>query len=394
MEKKLFDLSCMARLSAFKINMKKGYMTSMTLVIFTIILLCFRVAYSDDESIAAGQLLRFNLLLLPQGPGKFKQIVSGTEWEQRRQMILSNMQIVMGQLPTQKADLRISVLEEQDRGKFVQRFIQYYPDAGQPVPAYLLIPKEALDPQNRHKFPAILALHQTDWTLGPKLVVGLGGKDDDSYGLELANQGYVVIAPTYPFLSGYEPDLERLGYKSGSMKAIWDNMRAIDLLETLPFVDCSRIAVIGHSLGGHNGLFTAVFDTRIKVVISNCGLHSFLDFYPDWQIQDVQHRRYMPALGQFLPHRVPFDFAEIIAAIAPRACLVIAPKKDVGFKWTSAAAMVEAAKPVYRLLGADSKLQIRHPDSPHSFPTEERQASYDFIKKNLFHSATESSMLK
>ena len=28
---------------------------------------------------------------------------------------------------------------------------------------------------------------------------------------------------------------------------------------------------LGHSLGGHNAIFTAVFDPRLKVVVSSCG---------------------------------------------------------------------------------------------------------------------------
>ena len=43
----------------------------------------------------------------------------------------------------------------------------------------------------------------------------------------------------------------------------------------------------GHSLGGHNSVYTAVLDDRIKVVVSSCGLDSFLDYYngdeKNWQ---------------------------------------------------------------------------------------------------------------
>ena len=47
---------------------------------------------------------------------------------------------------------------------------------------------------------------------------------NDEYGVELAKRGYVVIATPYPRLSDYNPDLKKLGYESGTMKAIWDNM--------------------------------------------------------------------------------------------------------------------------------------------------------------------------
>ena len=81
-------------------------------------------------------------------------------------------------------------------------------------------------------------------------------------------------------LAKYQPDLKALGFTSGTMKAIWDNIRGLDLLETLPFVKKEvGFAAIGHSLGGHNALYTAVFEPRLSVVVSSCGFDSFLDYY-------------------------------------------------------------------------------------------------------------------
>lgn len=55
------------------------------------------------------------------------------------------------------------------------------------------------------------------------------------------------------------------------MKAIFNHMRCVDLLQARKDVDPERIGVIGHSLGGHNAIFAGAFDTRIKVVVSSCG---------------------------------------------------------------------------------------------------------------------------
>ena len=87
----------------------------------------------------------------------------------------------------------------------------------------------------------------------------------------------MVIAPPYPLLADYHPNLKQLGYQSGTMKAIWDNMRALDYLQTLPFVQTNAFGAIGHSLGGHNGIYTAMFDDRIRAVVSSCGFDSFRD---------------------------------------------------------------------------------------------------------------------
>jgi len=56
------------------------------------------------------------------------------------------------------------------------------------------------------------------------------------------------LAPAYPLLAGYQPDLKGLGYQSGTMKAVWDNVRGLDLLDALPFVRPGRYAAVGHSL--------------------------------------------------------------------------------------------------------------------------------------------------
>ena len=66
---------------------------------------------------------------------------------------------------------------------------------------------------------------------------------------------------------------------SGSMKAIWNNLCAVDLLQSLPQVDGERIGCIGHSLGGHNAMFLGVFDERVKAVVSSCGWTPFHDYY-------------------------------------------------------------------------------------------------------------------
>src|SRR5437870_9253505 len=125
----------------------------------------------------------------------------------------------------------------------------------------------------------------------------------------VAERGYVTLAPDYPTQGEYQVDVYKLGYQSGSMKAIWNNMRAIDLLQSLPEVDAERIGCIGHSLGGHNTMFTAAFDTRIKALVSNCGFTSFPKYYGG-QLKGWTSPRYMPRIANVYdlhPEKVPFD---------------------------------------------------------------------------------------
>ena len=100
-------------------------------------------------------------------------------------------------------------------------------------------------------------------------------------------------------LADYQPDLRKLGYESGTMKAIWDNIRALDLLDSLPQVRRGQYAAIGHSLGGHNAIYTAVHDKRIGVVVSSCGFDSFLDYYGG-NIKGWVQERYIMRMGHYV----------------------------------------------------------------------------------------------
>ena len=131
------------------------------------------------------------------------------------------------------------------------------------------------------------------------------------------------------------------------MKAIYDNTRAIDLLQSLPEVDADRIGCIGHSLGGHNSLFTAVFDERIKAVVTSCGFTSFHK-YKGGDLHGWTGPRYMPLIAtkyNYSPDQMPFDFAEVLAAIAPRAVFVVAPLHDDNFDVDGVRDVVAAVRP-------------------------------------------------
>ena len=175
------------------------------------------------------------------------------------------------------------------------------------------------------------------------------------------------------------------------MKAIWDNSRALDLLESLPYVDASNgFGVIGHSLGGHNAIYTATFDKRIAAIAVSCSFDSFPDYYGrnenNWVIgRGWCQTRYMPRLAEYRGRlqAIPFDFPELFGALAPRAVFVRAPKSDHNFQWESPWRCTESAGRVYELLGAKNKLVVRDPDCSHDFPPEIRSAAYDFLAKAL-----------
>jgi len=336
------------------------------------------------------RLDRLNLLQFRTKTG-VQAVRSPADWQQRRAEIVRGLQTVMGSFPgtERRIPLDVQVEEEADAGSYVRRLITYASEPDSRTPAYLCIPKDVL--QGERKAAAVLCLHPTDNRVGHKVVVGLGGRAGRQYAAELAERGYITLSPSYPHLADYWPNLGKLGYVSGSMKAIWDNSRGVDLLESLESVDFSRgCGAIGHSLGGHNAIYTAVFDRRISVIASSCGFDSYLDYYDGaervWYFGAGWCQiRYMPRLSNYRGRldTIPYDFPELLGALAPRPLFVNAPLHDSNFRWKSVDVCAAAARPVYRLLGAGDRLVIRHPDSDHNFPDDMRAEAYRTIDSVL-----------
>ena len=331
------------------------------------------------------------LLRSPTPGGQTRIAATASQWTPRRKNILSAMQSVMGQLPEYKTlpPPAMELLEEVDCGEYVRRRILYHSQPGNKTPAFLCVPKTALK-ENAQPLPAVLCLHPTDNTVGNGVVVGLGGKPNRQYASELASQGYVTLAPAYPLLADYQPDVKELGWESGTLLAVWDNIRGIDLLCSLPFVKQDKIGAIGHSLGGHNAIYTAAFDSRIDVVVSSCGFDSYQDYYGGDQTKWIAGKgwtqlRYMPKLSNYRENldEIPFDFDEILSAIAPRPILVIAPLHDSNFQAASVRRMVDNARGVYELYGAKKHLKLLQPDCSHDFPTAMRKEAYQLFGEVL-----------
>jgi pimeloyl-ACP methyl ester carboxylesterase len=321
------------------------------------------------------------LLVVRDADGKETPVRTADDWAKRRAHILANMQFVMGPLPGDEAKvpLDVKVTEEVKVGGYIRKKLTFAVEKDDRVPAYLLIPVE-----RKGKLPAVLCLHQTV-AIGKAEPAGLGERENLRYAVHLAERGYVTLAPDYPSFGDYKYDFGKSKFKSGSMKAIWNNMRAVDLLVSLPEVNAEKIGCIGHSLGGHNAMFTAAFDTRIKAVVSNAGFTSFPKYY-NGNLKGWTSDRYMPLIAskyELKPEKVPFDFPEVVASFAPRAFLASAPIHDHNFELSGVKDCIAAAKPVYELLGAKDKLAANYPDCKHDFPPEARKVAYEFLDRWL-----------
>lgn len=312
------------------------------------------------------------------------------EWEQQRADIIRRFELVAGPFPNPKTPVPLApkVLEEVTLADgIVRRKVSYHTDSpDERHNAYLMTPPTEVG----QKRPAVIVFHSTQPD-GKQQPVGLAHLPSRHIALHLARRGYVTIAPDYPSFGEYEHNFKTDGYQSGVMLAIYHNIRTIDLLVQQPEVDDDRIGAIGHSLGGHTAIFTALYEPRIKVVVSNCGFTRFHRYY-EGDLTGWTSGRYFPRIASVYdsdPDKVPFDFHELIAVLAPRPFLASSPIHDGNFDVTGVRETIAAARSAYELYGQSDHLQANYPNCGHDFPPQVREVAYGFLDRYLRPGASE-----
>ncbi len=199
-------------------------------------------------------------------------------------------------------------------------------------------------------FPAVLSPHG-HWTYGRLENTALTSGPGRAIGL--ARQGFVVF--TYDMV-GYN-DSQQLPHTFGGRTEnlwglslaglqLWNGMRALDFLETLPYVRRDAIAATGESGGGSQTFLLAAVDPRVKVAVpvNMISLH----------MQGGCLCENPPGL------RLDLTNVDIAATIAPRPMLMVSATGD----WTAETMEVEypAVRAVYELFGAGDKRAGRADD--------------------------------
>jgi len=160
---------------------------------------------------------------------------------------------------------------------------------------------------------------------------------------------------------------DRFPHWSQFGQMIDDTRAAIDHLHTNATVDPQRIYLFGYSMGATLGIYTAALDGRIRGVVSICGFTPMRLDTADrgtGGIARYSHQHaFIPRLGFFVGHedKVPYDFHELLAAIAPRPMLVVQPQLDRDANPADVRTAVAQARRVYDLYGAGAKLALEEP---------------------------------
>jgi dienelactone hydrolase len=234
-------------------------------------------------------------------------------------------------------------------------------------------------------FPAIVNPHG-HWTNGrlemqPDVAIaapapgpmGLGRGNLVAIGVNLARQGHVVFAydavgyndtnqVTHKFAGGLKPWLWNVSIMG---LQLWDSIRVVDYLQSLPDVDKSRIGATGASGGGSQVFLLTAVDDRIKVAV------------PVNMISAYMQGGCLCENGPGL--RVGTDNVEVGAMMAPKPMLMVAATGD----WTSKNPEEEwpAIKKVYDLYNAGDHTAVKQFNYQHNYNVESREAMYAWFGK-------------
>ncbi len=140
--------------------------------------------------------------------------------------------------------------------------------------------------------------------------------------------------------------------------------RSIDYLSSLPYIDETRIGMMGLSYGGYFTLHTAAADTRIKAAYA-------AGFFNDREKIAFRDWRYQNAANTMLD-------AEVAALCAPRRLQVDVGKDDQVFDYKPSVAEGERAKAYYAGFGAKDNFRYHLWDGGHRFDADSDGFEYFF----------------
>ncbi len=196
-------------------------------------------------------------------------------------------------------------------------------------------------------------------------------------GVNLARQGFVVFAydmvgyndtDQFPDHRKIFADLRPWLWGASLMGLqLWNSIRAVDFLESLPYVDRSRIGATGGSGGGSQTFLLTAVDRRIGAAAP---------------VNMVSHYMQGGCLCENGPRlRLGTDNAEIAAMAAPRPLLLVAATGD----WTRENPREEwpAIRKVYELYGAGDRTAVEQFNYQHNFNRESREAVYRWFARWL-----------
>ena len=148
---------------------------------------------------------------------------------------------------------------------------------------------------------------------------------------------------------------------------LWNSIRAVDFLISLPDVDRERLGCTGASGGGTQTFLLTAVDERIKVSAP---------------VNMISGHMQGGDLCENAPHlRIDTCNVEIGALMAPRPMLMVSATGD----WTTDTPRMEfpSIRSIYNLFGEEDKITNAHFHAPHNYNRDSREAVYNWFARWL-----------
>jgi pimeloyl-ACP methyl ester carboxylesterase len=168
-------------------------------------------------------------------------------------------------------------------------------------------------------------------------------------------------------------------------KMVTDTRAALEAGAALTTIDPEHIYIVGCALGGKIGLLTAAMDERVKALAVVAGFDPLRLATQEKGVEGVRQYSHlhglMPRFGFFAgeEHRLPLDFDEVLALVAPRPALIVAPTLDRYARVEDVRHEVEGARRVYEHYGRADALRLDTPLEFGRFPEPMQEQVFDWL---------------
>lgn len=299
---------------------------------------------------------------------------TAAEWQARKAMVREKLAERMGSFPTEKCPLEPRLLGTLDReGYRVEKLLfQTFPSVWMTALAYV--------PAQAGPRPAILCVHG-HWK---------GAKQDpvvQARCIGAAKLGFFVLAVD-AFGAGERAIEKTLGEYHGEMSGatlfpsgmslsgvqLYENMRAVDYLQSRSEVDPAKIGVTGASGGGNQTMYAGAYDERFSAAVPVCSVGNY--------------QAYLGAaccMCEVVPGAMRFaEERDILGLVAPRGLMVVNVTKDGNqFSIREARKSLVGAQAVFDVLGKPDQLYHSTFRWHHDYHQPIREAMYGFMTQQL-----------
>jgi dienelactone hydrolase len=322
------------------------------------------VLWARDTYAAAPRQLRFGA----------RSRAEAEAWQRELRAKLTDL---LGGFPRERAPLRAATIETRSFPGYTREKLVFDSGPGVSVLAYLLMPRSAPRPA-----PVVICI--PGHGRGVDDIVGIDDKGQDrtdkagyqhDFAIQAAEAGLAALA-IEPMGFGCRRDpinaRKGLGQKAcepvagGALMTgqtligwrVWDVMRTVDLIESRPELDASRVGCMGISGGGTATLFSTALEPRIRAALVSGYLNTFRD-----SVGSLAHcvDNYIPGILNWA------EMHDIAGLIAPRPLFAESGDQDAIFPVAASIASFAEVQKIYEVFGSGDRAAHEVFPGEHSF---------------------------